>query len=243
MRTLATIAATGDIHSPKFLDDFRIAMRSVESSTIDLFLLAGDLILRGGIENLASVLAVFDDNGICCPIIGCFGNEEYSEIRDQMKVAAGNRIKFLDDSSASLQVGSLNIGIVGSQGSLDLPTPWQAENIPGIEEVYSQRISRLSGILGRLVADVRILLTHYPPTYRVLKGERRTFYPYIGSQKCERILAGGMVTFAVCAHAHMGIPFAVAKGVPVYNVSLPVAHRITLIDVKEPIISDALRQE
>jgi Icc-related predicted phosphoesterase len=230
---LARIAAVGDIHSPKFLHDFKAAMISIDCSSIDLFLLAGDVILKGHSENISDVLNIFEEDGVTCPIIGCFGNEEYSDIREQIRASTENRIRFLDDESIVLEAGGLNIGIVGTQGSLEMPTPWQARNIPNIANIYDQRISRISELLTELEADTRILLTHYPPTYKVLEGERTTAYPHIGCQKCERILTRESVDAVICAHSHMGIPFAVVKSVPIYNVSLPVVHKISLIELSE----------
>lgn len=231
---MVKVAAVGDIHSPKFLEDFKTCMRVIEFSTIDLFLLAGDLILKGQFQNISNVLNVLDENDVSCPIISCFGNEEYSEIREQIRSVAGTRIKFLDDESTLFQVDNSDVGIVGSQGSLEKPTPWQAKNIFNIEEIYAQRISRILQLLTDLKTDVKILLTHYPPTYRVLKGEKTMFYPHIGCHRCERIISESTVNAVICAHTHVGIPYAVVNGVPVYNVSLPAVRKISLIEVSNP---------
>lgn len=225
------IGAVGDIHAPKFLDEFKRSLTAFDSSRIDLFLLAGDLILKGNFTNLEYVLEAIEQKGINCPVLACFGNEEYSDIRDQVRKIAGDKVRFLDDEGMVLVVHDVQVGIVGSQGSLESPTPWQAKNVPDIEKTYSDRIDKIAQLLTRLETDLRILLTHYPPTYKVLKGERMMFYPHIGCNRCERIISKDKVDAAICAHSHMGIPFALVNGVPVHNVSLPVVHKISSIKI------------
>lgn len=225
------IGAVGDIHAPKFLDEFKRSLIAFDSSGLDLFLLAGDLILKGNFTNLEYVLEAIEQKGINCPVLACFGNEEYSDIRDQVRKIAGGKVRFLDDEVIVLVVHGVQLGIVGSQGSLESPTPWQAKNVPGIEKTYSDRIDKIDQLLTRLETDLRILLTHYPPTYKVLKGERMMFYPHIGCNRCERMISKDKVDAAICAHSHMGIPFALVNGVPVHNVSFPVVHKISSIKI------------
>jgi Icc-related predicted phosphoesterase len=227
------IGAVGDIHAPKFLDEFKRSLTVFDSSRLDLFLLAGDLILKGDFTNLEHILEAIEQKGFNCPVLACFGNEEYSDIRDQVRKIAGDKVKFLDDESMVLVVRDVQVGIVGSQGSLESPTPWQAKNVPDIEKTYSDRIDKIAQLLTGLETDLRILLTHYPPTYKVLKGEWMMFYPHIGCDRCERIISKDKVDAAICAHSHMGIPFALVNGVPVHNVSLPVVHKISSIKISK----------
>ncbi len=227
------VGAVGDIHAPKFLDEFRRSLASFNSSRLDLFLLAGDLILKGNFTNLEYVLEAIKQKGINCPVLACFGNEEYSDIRDQVMKIATDRVRFVDDESIVLTVHNLQVGIVGSQGSLESPTPWQAKNVPNIEKTYADRIEKIARLLTGLKTDLRILLTHYPPTFKVLKGERKMFYPHIGCSRCERILHKDKVDTAICAHSHMGIPFALVNDVPVHNVSLPAVHMISFIEISK----------
>lgn len=225
------VAAVGDIHAPKFMNEFKRSLSAMDPSSIGLLLLAGDLILKGNYHNLNYVLESIEQNDVNCPIIACFGNEEYSGIRDDMRKLAGRRLRFLDDESAEVQVRGLKVGIIGSQGSLECPTPWQARNIPNIERTYSERIDRIVQLLNGLKADLRILLLHYPPTFRVLEGEPKAFYRYIGCDRCERIISKDRVDVVICAHSHMGSPLALVNDVPVHNVSLPSVHKISEIEI------------
>ena len=230
-RALLRVAAVGDIHAPKFLNEFKRSLSVLNPTSIDLLLLAGDLILKGNYDNLNYVLESIEQSDLDCPTLACFGNEEYSSIRDEMRKLAGRRLRFLDDESVEVHVRGLKVGIVGSQGSLESPTPWQAKNIPGIERTYSERIDRIVQLLDGLKADLRILLLHYPPTFKVLEGEPKAFYRYIGCDRCERIISKDRVDVVICAHSHMGSPLALVNEVPVHNVSLPSVHKISRIEI------------
>jgi Icc-related predicted phosphoesterase len=229
---LLRIASVGDIHAPKFLKEFERSLTAIDPKGIELFLFAGDLILKGNFNNISYVLDSIEENDLNCPVLSCFGNEEYSEVRDRLRELAGNRIRFLDDESVELQIRDLSVGIVGSQGSLETPTPWQARNVPNIETTYSKRISRIAELLAELKTDIRILLVHYPPTFRILEGEPKAFYRYIGCRRCERIVSKNMVDTVICAHSHMGSALAFVNGVPVHNVSLPAVHKISEIEIR-----------
>jgi Icc-related predicted phosphoesterase len=104
-------------------------------------------------------------------------------------------------------------------------------NVPNIKKTYSERIDKMAQLLNGLTSDLRILLTHYPPTYKVLRGEVRMFYRHIGCDRCERILSRDTVDAAICAHSHMGIPLAFVNEVPVFNVSLPAVHKVSEIEI------------
>jgi Icc-related predicted phosphoesterase len=230
---LLRVGAVGDIHAPKFLGEFKSCMSAIDPSKLDLFLFAGDLIMKGSFNNLEYVLEEIEKKGIDCPIVACFGNEEYSDIRDQVRKLAGGKVKFLDDEKVVLMARDVRIGIAGSQGSLESPTPWQAKNVPDIVKTYSDRIDKMAQLLNGLEADLRILLTHYPPTYKVLRGEMQMFYRYIGCNRCERIISKDRVDIVVCAHSHMGIPLAFVNEVPVHNVSLPAVHKVSEIEISK----------
>lgn len=227
------VAAVGDIHAPKFLDEFKCSMSAIDPKKIELFLLAGDLILKGDSSNLEHVLESIEKNGLNCPILACFGNEEYSDIRDDVRKLAGDKVRFLDDESVEFMLHDVKVGIVGSQGSLESTTPWQARNIPSIERTYSERIDKIAQLLTDLKTDLRILLVHYPPTFKVLKGEPKMFYRHIGCNRCERIISRNRVDAVICAHSHMGNELAFVNEVPVHNVSLPAVHKISEIEISK----------
>jgi Icc-related predicted phosphoesterase len=224
------IAATSDIHAPRFFGEF---VKAIDRMTVkpDLFLLAGDMIARGEVKEYEKVYnALF--GRIKCPIVACFGNQEYQQIRDEIKQKFPD-IKFLDDSATILQIGPIYVGIIGTTGSLDTPTPWQKANIPNIEKLYQERINTVDRLMQRLRVHVTILLMHYAPTYKTLEGENPRFYSSMGSQMFEPILWNRKPTLVVHGHSHRGQKRAWVDTVPVFNVCFILNKEIVIIDTEK----------
>ncbi|MEM5799260.1 MAG: metallophosphoesterase [Candidatus Aenigmatarchaeota archaeon] len=223
------IAATSDIHSPTYYEQF---VRAIDfmSSRPDIFLLAGDIVDRGKIEEYQKILnAMFGK--VNCPIIACFGNSEFGkEYTDKIKEKY-KQIIFLEDESITLDIDDKKIGIVGTKGSLDRPTFWQSRNIPGIEEEYAKRIEKMKQLLFELKTDIKILLTHYVPTYKILEGENINTYPELGSQEMEKVILETKPNLVICGHAHKGKRQAWVDSIPIFNVGLVLNNKIVLIDI------------
>jgi Icc-related predicted phosphoesterase len=225
------IAATADIHSPRYFDLFVKAMEELHVKP-DLFLLAGDVIHRGKVEEYEKVYNVFFGK-VSCPIVACFGNDEFGP---ETRMLIENRvpdIKFLDDESLTLEVNSLSVGIVGSLGSLDRPTFWQRNNIPNIYEIYSKRVETVEKLLSSLNTDFNILLIHYAPTYTILEGENPRVYPELGSKDYERIIKEKKLSLVITGHSHKGRKEVWVDTVPIFNVALPLRKEIVVIDTEK----------
>jgi len=224
------IAATGDIHSPHYYEEFLAALDKLTVKP-DLFLMVGDIIERGKTDEFERVCnAIFGK--IDCPIISCFGNNEFPQIREELKEKF-RRIKFLDDESTIVNVKGAEVGIVGSTGSLDVPTTWQKRNIPNIETIYKRRIELIDSLLLRLLPiKTRILLLHYSPTYKTLEGENPIFYGSLGSSKMEDVLMNRSPEVVIHGHSHKGKKFAWIGKVPIFNVAFPLNKEIVVIDTE-----------
>jgi len=229
---LLTIGAVADVHSPKYLKLFREAMDTLDVSAIDLMFLAGDMIYKGRVEEMNNIIDILERKGVNCPIIAVFGNEEFEDRHEKIRRLCEGKIIFLDDESVVLNLKGLKVGIVGTKGSLDKPTTWQARNIPNIQQIYSERIKKVDNLLANLNSDVKILLMHYAPTYKTLKGEKTSIYPLLGSKKFEEVILRRRPDLVIHAHAHNGSEFASLNGIPVYNVSLPLTRKICIIKLK-----------
>ena len=224
------IAASSDIHSPKLFDVF---LRSVDSLQVqpDLFLLAGDVIDKGKVEEYEKISNVFFGR-IKCPIVACFGNEEYMELRDEIRKRV-NEIKFLDDESIILEINGTSVGIVGSSGSLDRPTRWQRKNIPNIQEIYENRVKKVDELLSKLKADFKILMVHYAPTYKILEGENPIIYPELGCRRFEKVILERKPDLVITGHSHKGKKEVWLDTVPIINVALPLRNEIVVIDTEK----------
>jgi Icc-related predicted phosphoesterase len=195
----------------------------------DLLLFAGDMYEFQNPEAYGLIIDFIKLLKWECPIVAVFGNREFDEDIDDIKKMSIGRINFLMEESMTLKIKNKSVGIVGSRGSIDIPTWWQYHHISGIKDTYKERIGNIRKLLKNLKSDIKILLTHYSPTYKTLKGENQKLYPYLGSKKLEKVLAEVRPTFAVHGHAHYGIPLAFVEGIPVFNVCFEINKKIVEI--------------
>jgi len=230
------IAATSDVHSPRHFESFLKAVDDFDAvgTKPHLFLIAGDMVHRGDAAEYEKVNNVMFGK-IMCPIVACFGNNEYVEKRDSIKQQL-NSIQFLDDQTLSMRVRvpgadrDLVVGIVGTTGSLETPTHWQRSNVPNIDRIYAERITMVERALSNMRADFKIVLMHYSPTYRTLEGENPRFYTSMGWNVYENVLIRQKPNLVLHGHSHRGSRTAWVDGVPVFNVALPVNKKIVIID-------------
>lgn len=222
------LAAVGDIHSPKYLDLFLRALDSL-SEDPDLFLLLGDIVYKGRWREFRRVVLEIKKR-IDCTIVSCFGNEEFEDVIPRIMEENSGDVIFLDDEAVKLDLGGLKIGIVGTRGSLDKPTSWQARNVPNIERIYAERVEKVEKLLQGLKTRYRILAMHYAPTYKTLRGEPPRIYPMLGSRRFESIIVRIKPDLVLHAHSHNGSRYAEIEGVPIYNASLPLSKEILVLE-------------
>lgn len=224
------MASVADIHAPRFLNAFRSALSKIELDSCVAFIIAGDIVERGKAREARAVFELIKEK-FKGPIIAVFGNEDYEEIEDRLKMDNPDII-WLNDEFYDLQVGNITLRIIGSRGVLDNPTPWQRRNIPNIREIYLQRLVKLKTLL-RSSPHPTILVTHYSPTYKTLKGEPPRIWPYMGSRRLEKVVEQYKPLIVIHGHAHKShVERAFIDVVPVYNVSLPAFNKIFLISFK-----------
>jgi Icc-related predicted phosphoesterase len=224
------IAATADVYSPRFFTEF---VRAVDALRVqpDLFLMAGDMVYRGDISEYEKVVnALFGK--IKCPIIACFGNNEFQDLREQLK-GRYKEIKFLDDEAWVLEIGTETVGIVGTSGSLDTPTPWQKANMPNIEKIYQGRVNLVDRLLQRMNTKIKIVLMHYAPTYKSLEGENPRFFSTMGSQIYEPVIQNRKPSLVVHGHSLHGNKLTWLDTVPIFKVGFPLNKEIVIIDTEK----------
>jgi len=225
--------AVADVHCPRFLPEFKQSL--MHFSAPDVFFFAGDMINRGKATEYTTVLDIIEDNlGTGFPIIACFGNEEYSEVRKDVLSVVGDRMLFLDEKSTIIDSGSNQIGIVGTQGSLDKATSWQRRNIPSIKGVFERRAKRAASLLKKIekTVDKRILLMHYSPCLETCVGEDERSFAWLGSRKFYQVVKDQQPDLVIHGHVHNSAKHKAMIGTTlVHNVSLPAVGSITELDL------------
>jgi len=158
------IAAVADVHSPRFLHEFKTVLKKHE--TPDLFLFAGDIINRGKVDEYPKVLDILESQfGANFPVVACFGNEEPIESRDELRLLLKNRVTFLDEDAVMFNLSGSKIAIVGMSATPDPPTESLSETFAEIRGNFEGRSQRLSALLrdATETADYVFLLMHFSP--------------------------------------------------------------------------------
>ncbi|HII40870.1 MAG TPA: hypothetical protein HA326_06625 [Thermoplasmata archaeon] len=235
------IAAVGDIHGRENLAALRADVERL--GPVDLLLLAGDTTDRNDLDAFGEALQAIRAR-VDAPIWAVFGNNEYAHDRPTYVARYADRfgVRFLQDEAARFEAAGKAVRVVGSLGSLDRPTFWQRKNLPYLKAEYRGRIDTLDRLLAG--DDARILLTHYPPTYVTMGGEKEPWRPELGCKALEPVLLRRRPTLVLHGHIHKGIPYAELRPerrtldafaearapVPVHNVAYPVRHAISVFD-------------
>ncbi len=236
------IAAVGDVHGHENLKGFVSDLDRL--GPVDLFLLAGDTTEKNDIHAFGMVVRAIRER-MSAPIWAVFGNNEYANDHPTYieRFAEPFGIRFLEDEAARHAAGDGTVRVVGSTGSLDRPTWWQRKNLPRIAEEYRRRIEVLDGLLAG--DEPRILLTHYPPTYVTMGGEKEEWRPELGCKAMEPILLRRRPNLVIHGHIHKGVPEGALRprfdrlddfdkdvdSIPVHNVAYPVRHAIATFDL------------
>lgn len=231
------VACVSDVHSPRYLELFESALREMENVEIDLFLFAGDMIYKGNVNELKNIITALEENRINFPVYSCFGNEEYDNLYEKLRRIGKNKVIFLDDELISLKIRGFTIEIIGTKGSLEEPTWWQAKNLPNIREIYRERVKKIDELASKFVADIRILLFHYAPTHLTVIGEPKRAHPQMGTQAYEKVILNRnyRINAVFHGHAHQGRKFTLLKNkIPIYNAAIPLRKGITIVTLPRP---------
>lgn len=154
------IAAVADIHSPRYLSEFRNALE--ECREPDIFLLAGDMIDSGRAAEYAHITdAIRSRFGQALPVVACFGNDEQRADTQDICNIGGNSIVFLDGETTIIPLRGLSIGVLGVP-LLDASSRSQDRDL---QEIFEERIQSLAQSLEQMerTCDFSVLLMHYSP--------------------------------------------------------------------------------
>ncbi len=236
------VAAVGDVHGHENLA--RVTADLDRLGPVDLFLLAGDTTDRNDIDAFGAVVRTIRAR-VTAPIWAVFGNNEYAGDHPTYvaRFADAFGMRFLQDEAAIFESPAGRVRIIGSVGSLDRPTWWQRRNLPRVADEYERRVKVLDGLLAG--DGTRILLTHYPPTYVTMGGEKEEWRPELGSKALESVLLRRRPTLVIHGHIHKGIPAAELRPkfdrlddfegdvapIPVHNVAYPVRRLVSTFDL------------
>jgi Icc-related predicted phosphoesterase len=193
----------------------------------DILVLCGDLTDFGKPEE-AHVLAK-ELNVVRIPMVGVLGNHDYesNQVAEVRKILSDCGIHLLDgDVYEAHGVGFAGVkGFAGGFGR-GLLRPWGEPSIKAFVHEAIEEALKLECALGSLRTMHRIALTHYAPIEATVQGEPREIFPYLGTDRLEDALHRYPVDMVFHGHAHQGTPQGQSsRGIPVYNVALPLLQR------------------
>jgi Icc-related predicted phosphoesterase len=222
------IAAMSDVHCGKESMGALGPIFQQVATQADVLVLCGDL-TDYGLPDEAKLLVKELGSATRLPIIAVLGNHDYeagkhTEICDVLSEAG---VRVLDgDSHEVLGVGFAGVkGFAGGFGRGALG-PWGEPIIKQFVHEAVNEALKLETALARLRTPQRVAVLHYSPIKETVEGEPPEIFPYLGSSRLEEPLGRYPVSVVFHGHAHNGaLEGQTARGVPVYNVALPLMRR------------------
>ena len=222
------LAAVSDIHYNKNSQGTLQPLFAQITESADVLLLCGDLTDYGHPEE-ARILARDLTASVKIPIVGVLGNHDFESGQEQevIRIMADAGVRILDgDTYETHDVGFAGVrGFCGGFGRGALGA-WGENVIKAFVHEAIQEALKLETALARLRTKHLIALLHYSPVRETVEGESLEIFPFLGSSRLEEPLSRFDVLAVFHGHAHKGSPEGrTAKGIPVFNVSLPVLQK------------------
>lgn len=235
------LAAVADLHCRQEQHGrFREVVKMLNGEAEGL-VIGGDLTDHGSLEE-ANTLA--DGlSGLRIPCAAVLGNHDYEGgvVKDVVKILGEANVQVLDGDHAIFDKRLGIAGVKGFGGGFEHGM-LQAFGEPVIKAFVQEGVNealKLEAALAQLDLERRVVLMHYAPVVDTCVGERDVIQPFLGSSR----LAVASEAFGARAvfhgHAHHGrADGQTPKGIPVYNVALPLLRktwdvRFRLFDVTD----------
>jgi Icc-related predicted phosphoesterase len=220
------IAAAGDVHAGEPLRERLCRVFAAIATECDLVLLAGDLTTHG-LPEQADVLADACRD-LDVPVVAVLGNHDHHSGKPDEVVDVLDRggVLVLDRSHTILELGELEVGIVGAKGFVggfpgaEIPDFGE----PALRHIYQETSAEVDAIEHGLEAIAgchkRIVLLHYAPIVDTIVGEPEAIWAFLGSGRMAGPIGMHRPDLVVHGHAHHGGTQGSIGTVPVYNVAV-----------------------
>jgi Icc-related predicted phosphoesterase len=223
------VAAVGDVHvhegvRPEWLD-----LLNAICQEADILVLCGDLTRRG----LAREAEVLAEGLTACriPVLAILGNHdvECGQNEEICRILSQAGVLLLDEDPREID-GVGFAGVKGFCGGFDRNAlaPFGESMIKQFVHESVDEALKLERGLSMLRTPHKLGVLHYAPIRATVEGEPPEIFPFLGSSRLADPLEHYSVTAAVHGHAHGGTHAGkTPKGIPVYNVSLPLMRRVS----------------
>jgi uncharacterized protein len=228
MATTIRVAAAGDVHAAEPLREHMSKAFAAVAEDVDLILLAGDLTTHGLPEQAAVLADVC--RGLPVPVVAVLGNHDHHSGRcdEVVSTLENGEIVVLDRSHTIIEVGDLEVGLVGTKGFVggfpgaEIPDFGE----PALRRIYQETTLEVEALEQGLEATAgchkQIVLLHYAPVEDTLVGEPERIWAFLGSGRLAGPIGAHRPDLVVHGHAHRGAPRGSIGPVPVHNVAVHV---------------------
>lgn len=225
------VAAVADIHYGKHsrgsLHDVFVEI----SQNADVLLLCGDL-TDYGLAQEAEELAADLRSAVRVPMLGVLGNHDFESGEPKLvrQILEDAGVTMLDGEA--IEIGGVGFaGVCGFGGGFGrrMLNAWGEPLIKQFVQEAIDQALRLEQALGKLQSERRVVVLHYSPIRDTVAGEDPEIFPFLGSSRLEEPVNRFRVNVVFHGHAHNGAgEGATSKGIPVYNVSLPLLRKANM---------------
>lgn len=225
------LAAVGDLHcrGAEHLARLRDLVKAVNAEAQAL-VLCGDLTDRGTLDEARTLADAL--SGLTVPTAAVLGNHDLDHgLEGEIARALGEAgVEVLDGDHVLLSedVGVAGVkGFGGGFGSAMLQAFGEAPIKAFVQEAVHEEL-KLEAALAQLDAERRVVILHYAPVLDTIAGENPEIRSYLGTSRLAAPidLYGADIVFH--GHAHHGAPTGrTGRGVPVYNVALPLLRKVS----------------
>jgi Icc-related predicted phosphoesterase len=228
------IAAISDIHYTRNCKGRLKDLFTEASQKANILVICGDF-TDYGLPDEASILADDLKSYVHIPAIGVIGNHDFEagKVSEVQSILKETGLTILDGESAEF-FGVGFAGVCGFGGGFS-PHMLNAWGEPIIKDFVQEAVNHalcLEKALTRVESPKRVVLLHYSPTRETVEGEPPEIYPFLGSSRLEQVIDQFDVAAVFHGHAHHGKPQGkTSRGIPVFNVALPVTARLKARDL------------
>lgn len=222
------LAAVADLHGRADQHGrFRELARAVNGEAEGL-VLAGDLTDHGTVaeaETLAEALAL-----LRVPCAAVLGNHDFegNQVAQIVRILNEVKVEVLDGDHAVFDRRLGIAGVKGFAGGFEKGM-LQAFGEPMVKAFVQEAVNealKLEAALAQLEIEKKVVLMHYAPILATVEGENTELHAFLGTTRlsvpCEAF--GALAVFH--GHAHHGVTEGrTPKGIPVYNVAMPLLKK------------------
>ena len=242
MPTTFRLAAAGDLHCRCDQHGRFLELTKAVNGEAEGLVLCGDLTDRGLVDEaktLAEALAV-----LRVPCAAVLGNHDFEagQQKEIARILHEAKVIVLDGEYAVLDkrlgvAGVKGFGCGFGRGTL------QAFGEPVVKAFVQEAVNealKLEAALAQIDTAHRVVIMHYAPVVDTTEGEAVEIRPFLGTSRLAMPVDAFGAQAVFHGHAHHGaLEGRTPKGVPVYNVAMPVLkkafdRRFRVIEIARP---------